>query len=230
MPTAGSSEREEDSSRVFGLPPACILSWGTIVCAILTCGTISLSRHAGLLSADPLIAPCSPEMLKKAPTVLFKMKRFPEEIKGLSRSLPQNISRTTMADTPSHQRAHMERVAERITAMLHVSHDARKLLRCGGGAKSLAGADAAKVEHMHRVLWRLYGRARKQAPTTQNGAARGSSASRGAVARMGVPRRSRRGTDGGNARAGAGTKPMGEAATPTTSTTSGLASAASSAR
>ena len=60
-------------------------------------------------------------------------------------------------------------MVEQVVAMIRVSHDAKKLARCEGGAKSLGGVDASRLDAMHRMLWRLYAKARKHAPAKAAG-------------------------------------------------------------
>ena len=143
--------------RLCGLPPCCVLSWGMICSATLMCGVIALSRHVGLLSQDPLLPSCDPLLLAKAPGLQLKMKVFPGAIKAMGASLSTNSSLTQQ-----QQRASAELVIEQTVGMLRSSHDAKRLMRCAGGAKSLGGFEAVQVDQLHRALWRLYGRASPQ--------------------------------------------------------------------
>ena len=139
--------------RLCGLPPCCVLSWGMICSATLMCGVIALSRHVGLLSQDPLLPSCDPLLLAKAPGLQLKMKAFPVAIKAMSVSLSTNSTHT-----PQQQRASADLVIDQTVGMLRSSHDAKRLMRCAGGAKSLGGIEAVQVDQLHRTLWRLYGR------------------------------------------------------------------------
>ena len=162
--------------------------------AVLTFGAFAFSRHVGLLSHDPLLPSCvrcphmelqSPcgqcdcsllthaafvarciacqdaDLLATAPDVQLRLKTLPETMKALSRSLRNNSSNVSSS---YQQRAQSAHVVAQVSALIRTSQEARKLLRCAGGAQSLGGVDAAKHDQAHRALWRLYGRARKLSP------------------------------------------------------------------
>jgi len=189
-------EEEDEEGRNLGLPPACVLTAGLLVGAVLMFGAMAVTRHTGLLSQDPLLAPCSAELLAKAPLIVKSLERFPEEAMALGKTLAQTNSSAGGAAVIQHavsaeQRAHAIRVADRVVAMLRITHDARKLARCGGGAKALGGVEPNKLEHMHRLLWRVYGKARKMAPTS-GGPMRGGAKGPAGAGTGAPPRRSKR--------------------------------------
>jgi len=165
-----------NEGRIFGLTPQCALSIGLLSGAIITFGAITISRQTGVLSADPLLPPCSPEQLSKAAELRPQLKAMPATMRELARSLSSNSSHIhSVATEPNpKQREVATQVAKQVTPLLRVTHEARKVLRCSGGAKALGGLGTSKVEGMHRSLWRLYGRARKQAPTSGGSHAAGA--------------------------------------------------------
>ena len=153
--------------KICGLPPCCVMSWGMMAMAGFMCGAIGLSRHTGLLSQDPLLPPCDPLLLAKAPGLRAELKALPDQMKALSVSLGVNASAATSQSSPEHARAELEKTI----ALIRKVHEAKRLLRCEGGAISL-GEEAAIVDHAQRALWRLHSRARKLAPATAAAAMR----------------------------------------------------------
>ena len=134
---------------------------------VITFGVMAISRQSGLLASDPLLPPCSADILSHAPELQPKLKAMPEVIRTLTRELAANA---TLSGSGRNSSATAMRVAEQVSMHVRTTHDARKLLRCAEGARALGGGvTAAKLDHWHRSLWRLYGRARKAAPLNGGG-------------------------------------------------------------
>jgi len=143
MPASTSS-----SSQLNCSPPA-LLSGGMILFAALTCGFIAFGRETGLISADPMLPVCPPSLLSKGPAVGSKVASLRSEFSALSLTLSRsNSSATALA------------IYSNASTLFH-SHaliDARRLLKCEGGAKSMGGGITDTV----RAANRIYSRARQR--------------------------------------------------------------------